>query len=128
VSGTPGESAVRTFIDAFNAVDLDALVAVLDPEVEIQSSRGIVIGHEEARHWASRNPSGELHQRLVLDDLRDEGPHVIASVRRQWFWREQGDVAAEQAWTVVATMRAGLICRWQPFEDADEALRAAGLP
>ena len=27
----------------------DALVAVLDPEVEIQASRGIVIGHDEAR-------------------------------------------------------------------------------
>ena len=124
-----GPDAVRAFVDAFNAEDLDALVAVCDPEVEIQTSRGIVIGHEEARTWATRNPHGDLHQRLVLEELRqdDHRAHVVATARRQWYWRAHPDeIADEKELALVVTIRDGLIARWQPFEDPDEALRAAG--
>jgi SnoaL-like domain len=123
-----GADAARTFIQALNDGDLDALVAVLDPEVEIQASRGIVIGHDEARRWATRKPSGDLHQRLVLDSIRDEGKHVIAFTRREWFWRDGGDVADAQDLAIVATIGDdGLITRWQPFDSRDEALQAVGV-
>ena len=125
---TSGADAARTFIQALNDEDLDALVAVLDSEVEIQASRGIVIGHDEARRWATRKPSGDLHQRLVLDSIRDEGKHVIAFTRREWFWREGGDVADAQELAIVATIGDdGLITRWQPFDNRDEALQAVGV-
>ena len=125
---TSGADATRTLIQAFNDGDLDALVAVLDPEVEIQASRGIVIGHDEARRWATRKPTGDLHQRLVLDAIRDEGKHVIAFTRREWFWREGGDVADAQDLAIVATIgEHGLITRWQPFDNRDEALQAVGV-
>ena len=68
-----GGDATRTFVQAFNDQDLDALVAVLDPEVELQTSRGILIGHEEARLWATRKAEGDLRQRLALDAVRDRG-------------------------------------------------------
>ena len=124
-----GPDAVRRFFEAFNAEDLDALVKVLDPEVEVQTSRGIVIGHEEVRRWATRNPTGELHQRLILDAVRDEGRHVIAFGKREWCWRSEGRVADLHDLAIVATIGAdGRITRWQPFDDRDEALRAAGLP
>jgi SnoaL-like domain len=123
-----GADAARTFIQALNDEDLDALVAVLDSEVEIQASRGIVIGHDEARRWATREPSGDLHQRLVLDSIRDEGKHVIAFTRREWFWRHGGDVADAQDLAIVATIGDdGLITRWQPFDNREEALQAVGV-
>ena len=123
-----GPEAVRAYIDAFNAEDLDALVAVLAPDVEIQTSRGLIEGRGEARVWATRKPTGDLHQRLVLDAIRDEGRHVIAFGRREWFWREEGDVADAHDLAIVATIgEGGLIERWQPFDDRDEALRAAGV-
>jgi SnoaL-like domain len=123
-----GADAARTFIQALNDEDLDALVAVLDSEVEIQASRGIVIGHDEARRWATREPSGDLHQRLVLDSIRDEGKHVIAFTRREWFWRQGGDVADAQDLAIVATIGDdGLITRWQPFDNREEALQAVGV-
>jgi hypothetical protein len=123
-----GASATRTFIQAFNDEDLEALLAVLDPEVEIQTSRGIVIGHDEARRWATRLPTGHLRQRLVLDAIRDQGKHVVAFARREWFWREDGRVADAQELAIVATIgHDGLITRWQPFEDREEALHAAGV-
>ena len=125
---TSGAEATRTFIQAFNDEDHDALVGVLDPEVEIQASRGIVIGHDEARLWASRSAAGDLHQRLVLDAIRDLGRHVIAFARREWFWRDGEDVADAQDLTIVATIgEDNLITRWQPFDDREEALQAVGV-
>ncbi len=52
-----GADAVREFVDAFNEEALDALVATLTEDVEIQGSRGPVKGREAAREWATRKPS-----------------------------------------------------------------------
>jgi hypothetical protein len=121
-----GANAVRAFVDGFNAEDVDALLATLTPDIEIQSSRGLIEGQEEARRWATRSPSGWLKQRLVLDDVAEDGVHAVATIRRQWFWRHSGHVADEQRLYYVATLRGGLICRWQPFENREDALQAAG--
>jgi hypothetical protein len=123
--GSPA-GAVRAFVDAFNDEDLDALGATLTDDVEIQSSRGLVEGREEARAWATRNPAGELNQRLVLDEVTEHGAHAVAALRRQWLWRGAVRPAHEQRIFYVATLRDGLIARWAPFEDRAEALRAAG--
>ena len=48
-------------------------------------------------------------------------------MRRQWLWRDRGDPADEHELFYVATIRDGRIARWAPFEDRDEALRAAGV-
>jgi nuclear transport factor 2 (NTF2) superfamily protein len=122
----PALATVRAFIDAFNSEDLDTLAAALTEDAEIQASRGLVEGREEARKWATRNPTGELHQRLILDGTEEIGAHVLAIVRRQWYWRDGGETADEQELFYVATMRDGLIARWAPFEDRAEAERAAG--
>lgn len=122
-----GAEAVRAYVDAFNAEDMEALVATLTEDVEIQSQRGLIEGRDEARRWATRNPSGELRQRLVLDDVTEHGSHAIARVRKQWAWRDDKQPADEQEIFYVATMRDGLIARWAPFDDGDAARRAAGL-
>ena len=120
--------AVRSFVDAFNGEDLEAFVAMLSPTVEIQGRRGLVIGREEAREWASRRPSGELHQRLVLEDVRQDGHPPVALLRREWRWRDSEEVADEQEIAaLVALDDDGLIARWQPFDERHKALEAAGL-
>jgi hypothetical protein len=124
---TAGADTIRAFVDAFNAEDLEALTATLTDDVEIQASRGLVEGHDEARRWATRNPRGYLRQRLVLDDVIEEGVHAVATIRRQWIWRHTGRVADEQQLFYVATLRDLLICRWQPFDDREDALRAAAM-
>ena len=122
-----GADAVTALVDAFNSEDLDAFVATLTEDIEIQASRGLVEGRDEARAWATRRPSGELDQRLVIDELSEYGAHVLAELRRQWVWREDREVADEQRIFYVATLRDGLICRWAPFAERDDALRAAGI-
>ena len=125
-----GLDAVRAFVDAFNADDLNALVATLTDDVEIQGGRGLLEGREEVREWATRKPSGELHQQLVLDGMEEHGAHVLAELRRQWIWMEGGEpterIGDEQKLFYVATIRDGLIARWAPFERREDALRAAG--
>ncbi|MCD6014389.1 MAG: hypothetical protein K0R88_473 [Solirubrobacterales bacterium] len=126
-TGDPA-AAIAAFVDAFNAEDLDAFARTLAPTVEIQTRRGLVRGIDEAREWATRTPSGELHQRLVLEGARADGHPAVALVRRQWFWERSQKVALEEELGVLVTIDGdGLITRWQPFEQRDAALAAAGI-
>jgi ketosteroid isomerase-like protein len=120
---------VRRFYEAFNHQDLDAFVATLHPEVELQTARGLREGRDEARSWATRNPHGGLEQRLVLEEVvgDPDGIRLVALYRKQWWWRENEEHAHEDAMGALFTFREGLIARWQPFENGGEALRVAGL-
>jgi ketosteroid isomerase-like protein len=118
---------IERFVEAFNDEDFDALAALLDPHAEIQTRRGLVIGREEAREWATRNPDGHLHQHLELEEVREDGHPAVAMLKRQWRWKESDELADEEQVAVLVSVKDGRIARWQPFEDRAEALRAAGL-
>lgn len=119
---------VREFVRAFNERDLDAFVAVLDPEVELHSGRGLRKGREAARVWATRPPGGvqqtiEL-ERLYEDGTEGGGGRAVALIKRHWRWEEDDSLAGvdEMAWFF--ELRDHRICSWRPYEDRAEALRA----
>jgi ketosteroid isomerase-like protein len=118
---------VRRFYAAFNEEDLDAFVATLSEAVELQTARGLRIGRDEARAWATRNPDGHLRQSYVIEGLREHHNHVVALVRKQWSWDESGEVADDEPTAGLFTFEDGLISRWQPFADREAALAAAGI-
>jgi limonene-1,2-epoxide hydrolase len=118
---------VRDFIRAFNERDLDAFVAVLDPEVELHSMKGLRKGLEAARVWATRPPGG-VQQTIELEQLYEEGlegggGRAVALIRRRWHWAEDGSEAGceEMAWAF--EFRDRRIRSWRPYDDRDEALR-----
>ena len=118
---------VREFIRAFNERDLDAFVAVLDPEVELHASRGLRRGIEAARGWATREPGG-VQQTIELEQLYEDGTEAgggraVALINRHWHWEEDGGAAGvdEMAWFF--ELRDHKILSWRPFDDRDEALR-----
>jgi limonene-1,2-epoxide hydrolase len=123
---------VREFIRAFNERDLDAFVAVLDPEVELHASRGLRKGVEAARAWATRAPGG-VQQTIELEQLYEEGTEggggrAVALIMRRWHWDDDvGEFAGEDemAWTF--ELRDHRIRSWRPSEDRAEALRNAGF-
>jgi ketosteroid isomerase-like protein len=117
---------VREFIRAFNERDLDAFVAVLDPEVELHASRGLRKGLEEARVWATRAPGG-VQQTIELEQLYEDEDRAVALIRRHWHWEEDRSQAGvdEMAWAF--ELRDGKIRSWRPYEDREAALRAAGF-
>ena len=118
---------VREFIRAFNERDLDAFVAVLDPEVELHASRGLRKGRKAARVWATRAPGG-VQQTIELEQLYEDGTEggggrAVALIRRHWHWDEDGSEAGvdEMAWAF--ELRDHKVLSWRPYEDRQEALR-----
>ncbi|MGC1165413.1 MAG: nuclear transport factor 2 family protein [Solirubrobacterales bacterium] len=122
---------VREFIRAFNERDLDAFVAVLDPEVELHSRRGLRKGIEAARVWATREPGG-VQQTIELEELYEEGFEggggtAVALIRRIWHWDEGGSAAGEDEMAWAFELRDRRVRGWRPYEDRAEALRAGGF-
>ena len=122
---------VREFIRAFNARDLDGFVAVLDPEVELHSMKGLRKGREAARLWATRAPGG-VQQTIELEQLYEEGlegggGRAVALIRRVWRWAEDDSEAGVDAMAWVFELRGNRVRSWRPYEDRGEALRAAGF-
>ncbi len=122
---------VREFIRAFNERDLDGLVAVLDPEVELHASRGLRKGTEAARVWATREPGG-VQQTILLEELYEEGLEggggsAVALIRRVWHWAEDGSAAGEDEMAWAFELRARKVRVWRPYEDRAEGLRAMGF-
>lgn len=121
---------VREFIRAFNERDLDAFAAVLDPEVELHSMKGLRKGVEAARRWATRPPGG-VQQTIELEELYEDGGEgsgsAVALIRRHWHWEEDASHAGtdEMAWAF--ELRHHRVLSWRPHEDRREALRAAGF-
>ena len=118
---------VREFIRAFNERDLDAFVAVLDPEVELHASRGLRKGVEAARVWATRAPGG-VQQTIELEQLYEDGTEggggrAVALINRHWRWEEDESLAGvdEMAWAF--ELRERKVLSWRPYEDRTEALR-----
>jgi limonene-1,2-epoxide hydrolase len=112
---------IREFIRAFNERDLDAFVAVLDPEVELHSMKGLRKGRKAARMWATRPPGG-VQQTIEVDELHEETDKAVALIRRVWHWEEDGSHAStdEMAWYFELCDRH--IRSWRPYDDRAEAL------
>ncbi len=110
------------FVRAFNEGDLDAFNEVLDPNVEIHSSRGLREGRDAARAWATRAPGG-VQQTIEVKDSVENGTEVLLTVERHWHWDEDGSHAATDQLSWLLGLRNGLVCSWRPFEDAEEAER-----
>ncbi len=122
---------VREFIRAFNERDLDGFVAVLDPEVEIHSSRGLRKGLEAARQWATRAPGGvqqtiELEQ-LYENDTEGGGGRAVALIVRRWDWEEDGSFAREDEMAWAFELRHRRVLSWRSYQDQAEALREHGF-
>jgi limonene-1,2-epoxide hydrolase len=118
---------VREFIRAFNERDLEAFVAVLDPEVELHSMKGLLRGAEAARGWATRKRGG-VQQRIEMQALHEGDGRAVALIVRRWHWDDdEGEFAGEDEMAWVFELHERRIRSWRPFEDRAEGLRVAGL-
>lgn len=122
---------VREFIRAFNERDLEAFAGVLDPDVEIHSSRGLRKGVEAAVLWATRPPGG-VQQEIELEELYEDdteggGGRAVALIVRRWHWAENGEQAGVEPMAWAFALRDHRVCSWRPYEDRQEALRAGGF-
>jgi len=124
--GSPPET-VREFIRSFNEQDLEAFAAVLHPEVELHSGRGLRRGVAEAREWATKKPGG-VQQTVILDALLmpgwGNGGMAIVEITRRWVWAEDGSPAGEEEMEWLFTFHGGLVRSWRPYDRRGEIQEA----
>ena len=74
---SPAEQ-VRELFRVFREQDLDALSALLHPEVELEGLKGTFRRVDAVRRWATRGPTGERTMGIEVDDVVELGPTEIA--------------------------------------------------
>jgi ketosteroid isomerase-like protein len=123
---------VRRSYESFNANDIDAALAMFDPDIEWHTyivpgpGGGVYTGHAGVRElWSeAKKIFGDF--RNVPEQMFDAGDQVVAFVRVEGVGAMSG--AAVQARIAhVITFRGNKVVKVQSYEDRDEALRAAGL-
>jgi ketosteroid isomerase-like protein len=118
--------------DAFNRRDLDAFLALCDPDVEFISYLARVEGgepyrgHEGVRAWSERLLAVYPDFRAEIEEARDLGSRTIARVRTHGHGVESDAPMAQTVWHV-AEVRHGKAVWWRFFASEAEAVEAAGL-
>jgi ketosteroid isomerase-like protein len=122
---------LRRALEAWNAADLDAILELYDPEIELDWSRsrgleaGIYRGRQAVRgFWSSLF---ETFDRVAVfpHEFIESGEHVVVPNRAR-FWGRDG-VVVEAENVLVWTLRHGRIIRHRLYQERAEALEAVGL-
>jgi ketosteroid isomerase-like protein len=120
-------AVVQQFADRVNQHDIPGFLALVDPEVEFHTFRGVERGLEGARRFAENNgPQEHYLTHVVHEQAFDAGDQVVVFGNIQRRWREAGELGDETRLGVVFTLRAGKVLRFQVFGDRQQALDAAG--
>ena len=110
----------RRILEAISEGDVDAFVALLDPDVEIQTQRGVRRGRDEVARWA-RSKFEHLERRYEVDEVHTAGTRVVVLARVQYVWRETRKVGDESLVGIVLDLRDGKLLRWRLYDDPMEA-------
>ena len=118
--------------DAFNRRDIDALLALCDPDVELLSrvaemeGGGPYRGHDGIRSWYESLLSISPDFSAELEEVRDLEDITLARVRNRG--RGMGsDAPMDQTTWQVVKWQEGKGIWWGIFLNEAEALKAAGL-
>jgi uncharacterized protein len=116
-------------VDAFNAGDLDGMLAPMHPEVEFQPLRAVLEGtvyhgHEGFRRWLEDMAEDWDEFRLEVIEVAEPGAGwVLVEGRVQARARASGvQLDTTAAW--LCQLRDGLIGRLRFYRDAEAALEA----
>jgi hypothetical protein len=113
---------VEAWQEAANRQDIERLLALSDPDIEVVGPRGAGRGHQLLRDWMGR--AG-----LSLTTLRAfaRGDIVVLAQHGVWRSAETGAVIGEQDLASVFRVGGGRVVHFARYESLDEALGAAGL-
>ena len=118
---------VRGYNEAFDAGDVDGVLAFVDPDCEIVTlHRGTVHGHEPLRAFMSRQTYGV---RIVPTDRHyfARGDTLVVFGTVEWRYVDSGEVAGREQGGSVCEVRDGRIARVELHEELASALASARL-
>jgi ketosteroid isomerase-like protein len=123
---------VHQAADAFNQRDLDAFLALCDPEMEFFSrileleGGGPYRGHEGVRRWWEGLFDVSPDFITEIDEVRDLGDVTLARYRLRGHGTGSGASMEHTSWQVIEWRHRKAIW-WRVFLSEAEALEAAGL-
>ena len=106
----------RRVFAALSEGDVEAFAALVDPDAEIHTSRGIRRGSDKVAEWAEKGYE-HLERRYAIDELQVDGDDVLALVRTQYVWRDGGELGDEEPTVIELSFRDGRLVRWKFRED-----------
>jgi ketosteroid isomerase-like protein len=119
---------VRRGLEAFNRRDLDELLAIYDPDVEVITLlSGMLNGRAQLRAAIEQMDEEMEPVHYLPDEFIDAGDTIVMVVRAVDARGRHSGVAAGQQLAFVLTVRSGLIARHELFRNKAEALEAVGL-
>jgi ketosteroid isomerase-like protein len=128
---TENVQIVRRLLEAFNDRDLDAMLAGVHPEAELQSLRAQLEGkayrgHEGVRQMLADFAEDWTFVRMDAKDFREADDQVVMLGRLRARGRASG-VDLDVPIGIVWTLRDGKVVRAKTFSQQVDALRAAGF-
>jgi ketosteroid isomerase-like protein len=123
---------VQRVADAWNRSDVDAFLALYDPECEVifppeVPEPGPFHGHAELKQWVDGFLGAWESHRVEVVEVMDAGDDVVVAVLHMVGRGFGSGVGLDETDAHVFTIRDGRIARWQNFNTRVEALKAAGL-
>ena len=122
------ELALESY-DAFNRRDWDALLALVDHEVEIESRlvavEGGYHGHEGLRRWWNDFLGAFPDYTRDIEELRDLGEVTLGHIRGWGHAADSATPLVDPSWNPVR-WRDGKIVWWRNCSTEAEALEAVG--
>jgi ketosteroid isomerase-like protein len=121
----------RRGIEAFNQRDLEAFLALADPDV-VGISRVLAIegssyrGHDGTREWWEDLLGVFPDFTIEVVWVRDTGDLTVSELRNSAQGEGSPAPLEELVWQV-SEWRDGRVVRWQMYESEQSALEAAGL-
>jgi ketosteroid isomerase-like protein len=128
---TGNAQIVRRLLEAFNDRDLDAMLAGIHPDAELQSLRAQLEGkayrgHEGVRQMLADFDEDWTFVRMEATDFREAGDQVVMLGRLHARGRASG-VDLDVPIGVVWTLRDGKVVGARTFSEQVDALQAAGF-
>jgi ketosteroid isomerase-like protein len=120
----------RRGVEAFNQRDLDALLALMDDDVEavppLASIEGNYRGHDGIRQWWESLLAILPDFTIEVIEMRDPGDLTIATLRNRAHGTASDALIEQRLW-LVGKWRDGKAVWWHTFRTEADALEAAGL-
>ena len=122
MSNSSPVATVQAWLDAANAHDIERLVALSDPNIELVGPRGSAFGHQLLRDWLAR---AGLHLETLRIFARDD----VVVVAQHGVWRsiETGEVTGERDIASRFHVAGQHVARFSRYDDLNDALAEAGL-
>lgn len=109
----PGNADLaRRVLAALSSGDVPRFAALVHPEIEIRTARGVYRGADEATEWAQKRYE-HLERHFAIDRLEEKGDQVTARVRTQYVWRDSGLVGDEEPAAIDLGFADGRLIRWE---------------